>query len=190
MHVPPVTTGIAELFLSWKNRAQRSVAFGISTALPAVVAQCMIHNMPEMHTRRANKDAYRIKECNRIESMDAIDERLVVTDTAQTNRSNVSLMLQAGQVYRKLLKAIRSSIDLPYRSDYVDFVRGQFRHQTQDRRGMLQLGEETADHLIEVGNHRAVLTRYNITTNRDAAQLDHVKSVARRVGLVVPDTKK
>lgn len=99
-------------------------------------------------------------------------------------------MPQPGQVYRKLLKAICSSIDRPHRPDYIQFVRAHFRQCAEDSHSRLLLGKETAKHLIEVGNHREVLTRYNITTNRDAAQLDNVKSVAKRVGLVVPDAPR
>lgn len=91
-------------------------------------------------------------------------------------------------VYRNLLKAINCTIDPPYSSVYVEFVRGQFkRGAPADSAVRLQLGAEAANHFVAVDSHRKVLTRYNITTNRDAAQREHVESVARRVGLVVPE---
>lgn len=113
----------------------------------------------------------------------------VVQNASPASRSSKALMRPPPHVYRSLLKAINRTIDLPHSAVYVDFVRGQFkRGAAADSAVRLQLGDEAAKHLVSVDSHRKVLERYNITTNRDAGQREHVESVARRVGLVVPNT--
>lgn len=52
--------------------------------------------------------------------------------------------------------------------------------------GALRVAATYVGHLDAVTHHREVLTRYNITTNRDGSQKEHVETIARKVGLEVP----
>lgn len=67
-------------------------------------------------------------------------------------------------------------------------MRWQFqRGSTADAALNLRLGDEVANHLAAIDHHHKILARYNITANRDAALRQQVESVARRVGLIVPE---
>lgn len=90
--------------------------------------------------------------------------------------------------YRQLLKSIRRNLDQGQREHLLQYARQLFmstevRGNVSDR---LRIASEYASHLDAVSHHRGILTRYNITTGRDGSQRQHVESIARKVGLEVP----
>jgi hypothetical protein len=91
--------------------------------------------------------------------------------------------------YRQLLKSICRNLEQEQRVYFVKYAKQLFlatdvRGSPGDR---LRIAQEYASHLDAVSRHRDTLTRYNITTNRDGSQREHVKSIAQKVGLEVPD---
>lgn len=91
--------------------------------------------------------------------------------------------------YRQLLKSICRNLDQDQRVHFLQYARQLFL-STEVRGSVthrLRIASEYASHLDAVTKHRDVLTRYNITTSRDSSQLESVRSIARRVGLEVPE---
>jgi hypothetical protein len=96
--------------------------------------------------------------------------------------------MEVRKAYRLLLRSISRNFDSSHRCHMQQYARDVFssdevRSQVGDR---LRIATELAHHLDAVSRHRDVLLRYNITSNRDAAQREHVETIANRVGLQVP----
>ena len=92
--------------------------------------------------------------------------------------------------YRQLLKSICRNVSHGQRTHLLQYARHLFL--STEQRGpvadALRVAATYAGHLDAVSHHREVLTRYNITTNRDGSQKEHVQSIARKVGLEVPQS--
>ena len=102
------------------------------------------------------------------------------------------MMPDANQVrsaYRQLVKSLCRNLDQGQRRHMIQYAKQLFlsremRGTVTDR---LRIASEYATHLDAVSRHREVLTRYNITTSRDGSQRENVQSIARKVGLEVPE---
>lgn len=94
--------------------------------------------------------------------------------------------------YRTLLRSIRCTSSGEHRSYFESFVRKQYtsRKAVADEQQvgqLVRLANDYAAHLTKTAEHTNVLTRYNITVSKDDAQRASIESIARRVGLRVPE---